>query len=676
MKIASRPHDARRALSALCVVSGLLPTTAFAAATAIIPGDQAYLRPNSTLSGPTRANAVMTIALILPSRDAAGAAAFANHVSQPGDPLFRHPLTPAQFATRFGALPAQYAAVAAWATSMGLTQGEAFSAHTIMPLSGKASVLAKAFGITFNNYLDAKGATYYAANQPARVPVAIAGMVNGVLGLSSANHFVPQVHLKPANAVSQSTGTGADGGFSALDLRTAYAIQPQAPATSTQVVGLFEQGGFYKTDVAAYVTANKLPAIQVIARSVNGYGTAVDDPTVELEAVLDIDMVMAMNPAAKKIIVYEDGADAFQVALLDGLSAMATEGVAKTISVSYGVDEALQSPTGLAAENTVLTQLAAQGQAVFASAGDYGAYGDEANGLHVMDPSSQPFVTAVGGTTLFTNNKQQRLAEETWNNIAESFGATGGGISDVWSAPSYQTLHGPAVMTTNGGSATMRNVPDVAAVGNPLTGVAIYASFYGGWTVVGGTSVAAPIWAGTYSLAAASSEALGFGPPGFANPTLYALGNGAGLFQPDFIDIEVGTNGFAPLYGGIAGFSAGPGFDNVTGWGTMFGQTITADIAVAASFGGTNPPAAVSGLRGVATSSSITVDWQAARNASGYAIECADTQTGLRLANNIVHKPTTTYIGLQPNTIYEFVVLSVSTGGDTYSVPIFIKTLS
>ena len=677
MKTITRHYAARTPLRTLSILSAILvPVTALASATVAVPGDSTYVRPNSTLAGPTSADTYMTVAVILPLGDAAGAASFASHVSTPGDPLFRHPITPAQFAARFGANPDHYAAVIAWAKASGLTLGESFSARTVLPVSGTTATLEAALGLKFNNYTDSTGATYFAASQPARLPVAVAGMVRGVLGLSSANHFVPLVRIKPAGVVSQSTGTGANGAFAAADLRTAYAIPSQVLPARTQVMAVFEQGGFFASDVAAYVAANKLPAIPVVPRSVDGYGSGVDDPTVELEAVLDIDMEMAMNPMAKKIVVYEDGVGSFPVALLDSLSAMATDNIAKSIGVSYGIDEAQQSATAIAAENEVLTQLAAQGQAVFVSAGDNGAYGRESNGLNVEDPASQPFVTSVGGTTLFTNSQQQRLYEETWNNLGIGAGATGGGISTLWAAPDYQLQYGTAVMTTNGGSATMRNVPDVAAVGNPLTGVAVYASTYGGWITIGGTSVSAPLWAGTYSLANASSEALGFGPAGFANPTIYVLGNGGGIFQPDFIDVQVGSNGFVPEFPNAPGYSAGYGYDNVTGWGTMFGPTTIADVAVAPSFGNTNPPPPATHLKGSATSTSVTVHWGLAKGAGGYALEAANTQTGLRLPNTVVHTPAITYSGLTPNTIYEVVVISISAGGQAYSAPVFVKTLN
>ena len=177
-------------------------------------------------------------------------------------------------------------------------------------------------------------------------------------------------------------------------------------------MAVFEQGGFAQSDVTTYLLRNKLPNVRVRDRNVAGYGGSIDNAGVELEAVLDIDMQIAMNPAAGQILVYEDGTDSFPVALLDSLSAMADDDLARSISIFYGLDETLQGSTAIAADNTVLTQMAAQGQAVFVSAGDRGAYGDGTlSFLNVSDPASQPVVTGVGGTTLFTGAHQSYLTK-------------------------------------------------------------------------------------------------------------------------------------------------------------------------------------------------------------------------------------------------------------------------
>ena len=274
--------------------------------------------------------------------------------------------------------------------------------------------------------------------------------------------------------------------------------------------------------MATYLAANNLANVPISVRGVNGYGGGINDPLVELEAVLDIDMQIALNPSAAKIIAYEDGNDPFGVALLDCLAIMANEDRAQTISISYGLDEALQGPDQMNAENTVLTQMAAQGQSVFASSGDYGAYGDEPPAYNVNDPGAQPLLTSVGGTTLYTIANEAYSAESAWNDMAVGAGGTGGGISIQWPIPEWQLVGGNSVATNNGGSPTFRNVPDVAAVANPLTGVSVYSGLNGGWLQIGGTSAAAPIWAGVSSLANSTSKGLGFGRVGFANPSLMA----------------------------------------------------------------------------------------------------------------------------------------------------------
>ena len=189
---------------------------------------------------------------------------------------------------------------------------------------------------------------------------------------------------------------------------------------------MFEQGGFDPNDVQQYLATNKLPSVPVKARNVNGYGGGVNDPGVELEAVLDIDMVIGINPAVKEVLVYEDGDDPFGVALIDALTDVAGDNLAQTLSISYGTDEAIQGNAQIAAENQVLVQLAAQGQTVLVSSGDNGAYGRSGNGLNASDPGAQPFVTSVGGTTLFTGPNESYIVEEVWNLLLSSLGATGG----------------------------------------------------------------------------------------------------------------------------------------------------------------------------------------------------------------------------------------------------------
>jgi kumamolisin len=133
-------------------------------------------------------------------------------------------------------------------------------------------------------------------------------------------------------------------------------------------------------------------------------------------------------------------------------------------------------------------------------------------------------------------------------------------VSDVWSIPSYQLVHGKSIALKNGGSATFRNVPDVAADADPNTGASVYCTIYGGWVQVGGTSLAAPLWTAWVSIINADRVAKGEPRVGFLNPLLYPYGSYEGLIG--FHDITSGSNG-------SPGYTAGTGYDNVTGFGSL-----------------------------------------------------------------------------------------------------------
>jgi kumamolisin len=222
----------------------------------------------------------------------------------------------------------------------------------------------------------------------------------------------------------------------------------------------------------------------------------------------------------------------------------------------------MQSTAFLTSENSILKQMALQGQTVFAASGDAGAYSDQSK-LSVIDPASQPFVVAVGGTRLMTQGGTYD-DETTWNNGSPSQGAGGGGVSALWVQPSWQSGVGTS---SNRGSSSMRNVPDVSLNADPMTG---YSIFVGGrWVNVGGTSAAAPLWAGFMALVNHQRMTNGLGPVGFLNPRLYSIGRSA-RYSADFNDIQDGSTN---LY-----YPAVPGFDDATGWGTLNGQGLLEDL--------------------------------------------------------------------------------------------------
>jgi subtilase family serine protease len=585
--------------------------------------------------------------LTLPLKDPDGAADFARRVSDPSDSLYGHYLTPQEFAARYGADERDYQALKQWAIQQGLAIEEESVSRTLLTVRGTVNQFEGLFKTSINRYQKSGGEPFYSAASSFPVPSGLLGRVSGIIGLTSVVQYAPMViknknHSAPHGASTETAGgTGPGGGYSAADIRTAYGIPTYLSPRKSQTVAVFEQGGFSESDIQEYQKQNHLPNIPVKVRNVNGYNGAIIDPNIELEAVLDIDMVTGINPNVAEVQVYEDGDDPFAVALLDGLSAMANDNKAKTISISYGTDESIQGATQMKAENAIFEQMAAQGQTVFVSAGDQGAYGRSGDGLNVEDPASQPYVASVGGTNLYTGPMENYLTEEVWNLLGATGGATGGGISNQWPIPSYQSrkiyeanpsfpVNGSitiprtvmATVTGNGGSSVMRNVPDVAAIANPMSGVVIYSASNGGWVQIGGTSVGSPLWAGFVSILAGTQEILGLPHFGFIAPELYYLAFTSGSTH----DITDGSNGNAAIYG-IPGYNAGPGYDNCTGLGSMIGENFALESLTRPVTASGKYPSAPTGLSGVAGTKSATISWTATPGATGYLVQANRTDS-------------------------------------------------
>jgi kumamolisin len=647
-------------LAALALSTALVPAAVLAA----VPHASDALVPHpAAIRLGAAADRTMTVVLALPLRHPLAAANFVAHVTRIGDPLYRAFLTPEEFGRRYGADPAAYAALSSWAVGMGLAPGEASISHTVLTLSGRTSQIEAAFGVKLSDFRTKDGRVFTAADRDP-VPAGAPAVPFSVLGLSGYNHFAQLARIKPAGVPVRAQGSGPGGAYNAADLRSLYAVLPQTPSAKTETVAVFEQGGFAATDVARYFHDNGLHAIPVQARDVNGYGGGVDDPGVELEAVLDIDMVAALNPAVRQILVYEDGTDSFGVSLLAALTAMANDHKAETISISYGLDEVEQGNTQIAAEGPLFVQLAAQGQQVFVSSGDQGAYGRSGTGLNAPDPGSQPYVTSVGGTTLFSYGASNYGGEEVWNDIGLGLGATGGGVSSYWPIPAYQLNGTTSVATANGGSATMRNVPDVAAVANPATGVAVYSALNGGWITIGGTSVSSPLWAGYYSLLNAANKGLGLGRLGFFNPALYSYAPNYEGF--DIHDIVDGSNGNTALFG-TPGFNAGFSYDNTTGWGSPYGTGFLLDFTVGVLLGGAAPPPPPNGFNGTTTATTASIHWTASKGATGYLVLAQDLTAFQPLIVQITKDTVEAFTGLTPSSQYAFTVYATDPTGSAGS---------
>jgi len=619
--------------------------------------------------------------LALPSSDPAGLKAFVDHVSTPGDPLFRQFVTPQEFATRFGGSASDYQFLKNWAVSNNLTISQESVGRTTLTLRGSVAVLNRLFKTQINNYITSDGVTFYSAGIAPTIPAEIGSKVVAVIGLTSGKpnaalakvgktlgeNPAPNSALKPAG-VTEALGTGPGGTYAPQDLQTAYSIPTWGSLEKGQTLGIFEQGYYNPKDVSFYESYFKTgSAVKQVPVSVDNSPILIES-AIELEACLDVDMIVAMNPKVAKVLVYIDDYqwDPFDVAITDAFSRIADDNQVSVVSASYGEDEGFFIADGTeVALDTALQQCAAQGITVLASSGDSGAFGDGYySPYNVSNPATDPYITGVGGTSLLTTTGEQYELESAWNEFPY-YGATGGGISTYWTQPAYQNYPYSGYTAGNGGSATMRNVPDVAAEAAVTTGVAVYVSSQGGWQQVGGTSVASPLWAGYLSNINAALHWTGLSNLGFFNPTLYTVGVSQFGTPSDYMyDILQGSNGYVP-YGG-PGYYNGFGYSNTTGNGSIWGSGFGIQLLLGGKQPGTPAGSLVAGLKSPATSTSATIKWTTSSGAVGYAIGLYHAGGLFNIVQGYVEKPpktSLTFTGLIPNTTYNVFIWGFNASG-------------
>ncbi|MHB1568521.1 MAG: protease pro-enzyme activation domain-containing protein, partial [Solirubrobacteraceae bacterium] len=494
----------------------------------------------------------------LSPRDPAALAAYAAAVADPASPLYRHYLSVAQFARRFGPTVAQVASVRRLLARHGLVAGTLSASHLELSVAGAARA-SHAFTAAVARPAGGSAGTAFSTSS--------GGLVQGVIApgapaptasivLRSAHPaLVPRPHGASAlatagpQACSAASQTAADGGaYTAGQIGAAYGLSNYWAAGNEGqgiTIALYELEPFSASDVAAYQacygTAANVSVVPVDGGAGSGAGSG--------EAAMDVEDLIGLAPRAT-IDVYEapaNGAGAF-----DAYSRMISDDSAQVISTSWGLCEAQQGAATARAENTLFQEAAVQGQTVVAASGDQGSDDCGSGQQAVDDPASQPYVTGVGATTL------QGPVNSVWN---DSLGATGGGVSQLWGLPSYQSgFAQPQSSVTCGASGTScREVPDLSLDGDPETGYVAY--WQGAWRLVGGTSVSAPTVAALTALADASPACAGH-PIGFLNQALYRVAGSE--YALAFNDVTAGSNSLD----GVPGFSAGPGYDMASGLGT------------------------------------------------------------------------------------------------------------
>jgi subtilase family serine protease len=489
-------------------------------------------------------------------RDSGTLDALINDLYNPASPNYKQFLTPDQFDQRFGPTAEDAGKVQHFILARGLKIDEISSDRTYVKVSGTAKQVEKAFGVTINNYKNDKGKKYYANINSPQLPSELGNMIAGIHGLDNEPHLHRSAvnSRKPQLEQTHLSG-GPKGGYTPSELRSAYDMDPLISAGyngSGQTVALYENDGFIQSNIETYNNYYGLgsPAPSVVL--VDGYNGEAGAGQGEVE--LDIEVINALAPKAK-VIVYE-GSNETDAGVVDTYRKIATENRAKSVSISWGLCELQNSTSTMNSMHAIFQQMASQGQSVFAATGDSGAYDCQDSQLAVDSPANDPYVTGVGGTHL-TLGGGAYGSETVWGR--GQFGS-GGGISTIYSLPNWQTGPGTSNSYSNGN----REVPDVSAGAD--SGYSIYS--LGKWSVVGGTSAAAPLWAAIAAINNQYATANGKPNLGFANPILYKMFNTDQKYQA-YHDVTSGTNLYYP---------ATTGYDMASGIGTPDAYNLIRDI--------------------------------------------------------------------------------------------------
>jgi subtilase family serine protease len=480
------------------------------------------------------AEQIMHLVVSLPLRNSNQLDALLNAIYDPASPQYRRFLSVAEFTDRFGPSEADYEKAVAFFEQRGFVAGPRAANRYLMALDGKVSDVERVFHVTMGLYKHPTEDRNFLS--PDRSPTFdLDTSLQEVLGLD--DFVLPHNKMAQAKVAASAGGSGPNGQFIGSDIRAAY--YPSGSLTGVgQSVGLMELEGVNLSDVALFFANNYGAAntvdIELIATDsepVTCTGKCDDG-----EQALDIEYTISMAPGLSSVRVYV-GKSAEDV-----LNAMATDNISKVLSTSWGWKENT-TDTGLFAE------FAAQGQTNLTASGD-----DSTLLASGPWPEEARNIVAVGGTDLHTATPGGPWSNETgWKDSAG-----GPSLNPKILIENYQL---PYVTTANGGSTTLRNVPDIAASANTDMEICANGSCAGHW---GGTSFASPIWAGFIAMANEEASIEGKPVVGFINPRIYALGHDAG-YSSWFHDITVGTSGI---------YNCEPSYDLVTGLGSPQGQPL------------------------------------------------------------------------------------------------------
>jgi subtilase family serine protease len=576
-------------------------------------------------TGTVPANQQLTVQLWLKGNQA-GAEAFANAVSDPGNPAFRQYASPNAYTARYGASAAAANAVSSWLAQQGFAHVKTDAQRAYVQASAPASTVRQAFAVQLKNFAVA-GQSIMSNDRAVSLPPSIAADVLAVTGLNNtqprpqfvaaprtdvpncSNYFGQNHQTVPEIGGVTSVPTRVCG-YTGTQLRAAYGMN-NASTGKGVTVAYIEAGQpdrMFQT-LTTWAKAGGLPA----PRSANyselllGAGAACGNPF-DIEEQLDIESGYAMAPDQHELMVGADSCDTRDdgnQALFDALDVVldgtGDSPLATIASNSWGpATDETSDPADIPVMHQILLRAAGEG------VGMYFASGDEPG---VGTPQDDPYAIGVGSTSLGLDARNKRLFETGWSTgeqVVDPDGtytdngiqdASSGGVSTVFDEPAYQRGVVPSAMATQGRRTPGRVVPDVSAEGDQLTGMTVGLTepgANGGPDVYstdpfGGASLSAPLFAGMVA-AAQQGQPRAFG---FANPLFYLLDRG-GAFR-DVLPFTASTpaayryvynSSASPAYVGVLDDEnpadtkqvTARGYDTMTGLGTPNGQTFITEL--------------------------------------------------------------------------------------------------
>ena len=595
------------------------------------------------------ANQVMTLDVVLPLRNQATLDRVVSDIYDPSSSSYHHYLTVPEFTAQFGPSQADYNAVVQYMKGNGFAVIGGTRDGMDVVVRGPVSAVQAAFHVSMHTYQHpTENRTFYA---PDREPTTslpftlwhVSGLDNYSIPhpmLVKKSDYAAAHGISPDKVVSHATtGSGPSASFLGSDMRAAYYGNGSLNG-SGQNLGLFEFEGTDLADLNTYFkNVGQTNNVPITLLSTDGTSTACTDNSAggncdDTEQTLDMTQAIGMAPGLSSLVVYVGSVDTAII------SAMTTHNpLPTTIGCSWG-----WTPADPSTLDPYFEKMAAQGQNFFAASGDSSTWSSKNEAW----PADDANVVSVGGTDLTTASAAGPWKSETaWTD-------SGGGISpDKIAIPSWQQLSG-VINSSNKGSTTLRNGPDVSANANfsfytCADQTTCLANEYGG------TSFAAPMWAGYIALVNQQLVANGKSTIGFLNPTIYSQ-NVTSSYAADFHDISSGTSG---------SFSAVSGYDLVTGWGSPNSGLISALTGSGTqnpSFSLSASPTSLSVAAGSSGTSTIT-----STVSNGFDSAVTLSASGL---------PSGVTVGFSPSSITgtgsstaSFTVASTATAG-TYSITI------